>query len=381
MRTSILATAMLLSSTVAMASPAPLARFDAGGGGFIDDAYALRSDGKAAAYITTDGATTATLHLVELGNSELKVAGAPVDATAIHWLSPTRVLVVRGAAGSASAQVFTAAGAQKQRLGPFGQLAMSTVDGKPAIVTYTRTEKHGVDHAIVAYSPDTLRAIKRRAWHEDAEGQIKLPPSSVKPLWWANGFTELAALRAGEYDKARDIRRPDRYARIDTLGGKVLAESEVQDVLGFTQVSIVRRDAPNQPVIARYSDDHKKLLFVDGLEQYEVTLQRDLWKYDPQTLQWQTIDDRVALSLTVDPVNPDAVNRKKADIDELDLYDVDRKSHVARRILTINGEGRRSTWQVAGGRLLLLRKGKGFDRGGVALEIYELVDEPQARKP
>ena len=382
MRTSILS-AMLLVSTLAPAAHAtPVARFDAGGAGFVDDPYALRSDGKAIAYIATDGATTATLHVAELGNSDIKVAGAPIDASAVHWLSPTRLLVVSGPAGNAIAQLFTAAGPQKQKLGPFGQLAVATVDNKPLIVTYTRTEKHGVDHAIVAYSPETLRPIKRHTWHEDAEGQIKLPPSTVKPLWWSNGFTELAALRAGEYDKARDIRRPDRYARIDTLSGKVIGESEVQDVLGFTQISMLRRDAPNQAVIARYSDDHKKLLLVDGLAQYVVTLQRDLWKYDPQTLQWQTIDDRkVVLSLTVDPVNPDAVSRKKADVDELDLYEVDRQSHVARRLLTINGEGRRSTWQVAGGRLVLLRKGKGFDRGGVALEIYNLVDEPQARKP
>jgi hypothetical protein len=384
MRTSILS-AILLASTAVAAAPTPVGRYDAGGGGFIDDAFALRDDGKAVAYITTDGATTATLHLVDVGGNDVKIAGAPTDAIAIHWLSPTRVLIVRGGeagAATSTAQLFTAAGAQKQKLGPFGQLARATVDGKPAIVTYTRSEKHGVDHALVAYATDTLRPLRRRTWHEDAEGQIKQGPSSIKPLWWANGFTELAALRAGEYDKARDIRRPDRYTRLDVLTGKVIDESEVQDVLGFTQVSLLRRNAPNQTVIARYSDDHKKLLFVDGLAQYDVTLARDLWKYEPQTLAWQTLDDHtVALSLTVDPVNPDAVNRKKADVDEFDLYEVDRQSHAARRLLVLNGEGRRSSWQLYGHRLLLLRKGKGFDRGGVALEVYDLGDATQARKP
>jgi hypothetical protein len=381
MRTSILS-AILLASAAATAAPPSLAHYDAGGAGFIDDAYALRADGKAVAYLTTDGATAATLHLAEIGGSDVKVEGAPADAVALHWLSPTRVLVVRGREGGSTAQVFTAAGAQKQKLGPFGQLAIATVDGKPAIVTYTRSEKRGVDHALAAYAVDTLRPLKRRTWHEDAEGQIKQGPSSVKPLWWSSGFTELAALRAGEYDKARDIRRPDRYTRLDVLSGKVLDESEVGDVLGFTQVSLLRRDAPNQAVIARFSDDRKKLLFVDGIGQYEVTLARELWKYEPQTLAWQTLDERrVALSLTVDPVNPDAVNRKKADVDEFDLYEVDRTSHAARKILQLNGEGRGSTWRLAGHRLLLLRKGKGFDRGGVLLEVYDLADDTQARKP
>jgi hypothetical protein len=384
MRTSIIS-AILLASAFASAAPTALAHYDAGGAGFIDDPFALRDDGKAVAYLTTDGATSAALHLAEVGGRDVKVDGAPIDAVALHWLSPTRVLVVRGRDGApqgSTAQVFTVAGAQKQKLGPFGQLAIATVDGKPAIVTYTRSEKRGVDHALAAYAVDTLRPLKRRTWHEDAEGQIKQGPSSVKPLWWSNGFTELAALRAGEYDKARDIRRPDRYTRLDVLSGKVLDESEVQDVLGFTQVGLLRRDAPNQTVIARFSDDRKKLMFVDGLGQYEVTLARQLWKYEPQTLAWQTLDDRrVALSLTVDPVNPDAVNRKKADVDEFDLYEVDRPSHAARKILQLNGEGRGSSWKLAGHRLLLLRKGKGFDRGGVLLELYDLADDSQATKP
>ncbi|GAC1458176.1 MAG: hypothetical protein PVSMB8_14550 [Vulcanimicrobiaceae bacterium] len=178
------------------------------------------------------------------------------------------------------------------------------------------------------------------------------------------------------------MRRPDRYTRLDTLSGKVLDESEVKDILAFAQVSLLRRDAPNQPVVAHYTDDHKKLLFTDGIGEYDVTPPRELAKYDANTLQWQTLDDkRVALSLTVDPVNPEAVSRKKADVDEIDLMEVDRQSHAVRLVLRLKGEGRRSTWKVAGDRFLLLRKGKGFDRGGVALEIYDLSADAHAAKP
>jgi hypothetical protein len=95
MRISVLS-AVFLAAASAFASPAALQRFDAGGAGFIDDAFALRSDGKALAYITTDGATAATIHLADVGGSDVKVPGAPVDAVALEWLSPTRVLIVRG---------------------------------------------------------------------------------------------------------------------------------------------------------------------------------------------------------------------------------------------------------------------------------------------
>ncbi|HWE29982.1 MAG TPA: hypothetical protein VHB97_18350, partial [Polyangia bacterium] len=156
----------------------------------------------------------------------------------------------------------------------------------------------------------------------------------------------------------------------------------VQDVLAFTQIGVVRRDLPNQPVIARFSDDRKKLMLIDGVSEHEIALPRDLWKYDPSTLAWQTIDDkRAAVSLTIDPVNPDAVNRKKADVDEIDLYEVDRQTHAARPLLRIPGEGRRSTWQLAANRLLLLRKDKGFDRGGVALEVFDVGADTSATTP
>lgn len=372
----------LLLAASALAAPAPLAKYDAGGGGFIDDPFALRDDGKAVAYITTDGATAATLHLAEVGGKEVKVAGAPVDAVALHWLSPSRVLVVRGHGGTSTAQAFTAAGEEKQKLGPFDRLALGTLDGKRAVVTYSRSEKRGVEHALVAYAVDTLRPIKRRTWREDAEGQIKQGTTSLKPLWWSDAFTVLAALRAGEYDKARDVRRPDRYVRVDALVGKILEEREVSDVLAFTQIGLLRRDAPNAAVLARYSDDHKQLLVVDGIGEYELALPRELRRYDANTLAWQTLDDRrVAMSLTIDPVNPDAVARQKADVDVIDFFAIDRQTHAVRPLLQLQGEGRRSTWQVAGDRLLLLRKGKGFDRGGVALEVYQMADGEHIAKP
>jgi hypothetical protein len=374
--------AVLLSVTSVAANAAPVQRFDAGGAGFIDDPFALRDDGKAIAFITTDGATTATLHLADVGGSEVKVAGAPTDAVALHWLAPSRVLIVAGKDGAERAQLFTPSGPDQQKLGPFGQLALATVDGKRAIVTYCRTDKKGIEHTLTAYAAENLKLLKRKSWREDAEGQLKLASTTVKPLWWDDGFTVMGALRAGEFDKARDMRRPDRYARVDAFSGKILDEKEVQDVLGFAEVGKLRRDAPKQSVLVHFSDDRHKLLVTDGISTYDVPLPRPIWKYDPDTLAWQTLDDkRVTFSLTIDPVNPDAVRRKKADIDEIDLYGLDRQTHAVHPLLRLNGEGRRTSWRIAAGRLLLLRKGKGFDRGGVALELYDVTDAARAAKP
>ena len=51
---------------------------------------------------------------------------------------------------------------------------------------------------------------------------------------------------------------------------------------------------------------------------------------------------------------------------------VDRKTRAVNLTLRVPGEGRPSAWHQAGGRAAVLRKGKGFDRGGVALDVYDL---------
>src|SRR4051794_36494720 len=128
MRISVLAT-VLLAVGGALAAPAAVQRLEAGSDGFIDDGYALRDDGQAIAYITTAGARSAPLHFADVGGNDVKVAGAPIDALAIAWLSPTRVLVIRGRDGSSTAQVFSTAGPDKAKpLGPFAKYAFGTVD-------------------------------------------------------------------------------------------------------------------------------------------------------------------------------------------------------------------------------------------------------------
>ena len=112
-------------------------------------------------------------------------------------------------------------------------------------------------------------------------------------------------------------------------------------MLGFTQVALLRRDPPNQPVIVHFSDDRKKLMLLDGIDDGEVKLPRELWKYDVGVARSRSsLDDkRVAVSLTIDPVNPDAVARKKADVDDIDLYEVDRADARRDAAATAAGAG------------------------------------------
>jgi hypothetical protein len=364
-----------LAAGAARAQPAPLAELRAPEGLFIDDALALRADGGAVAYVTTDG-TRAALHLHELKPpADQTVPLAPGEVAALAWLGRARVLVVfRGGGQSLFAQVYGPGGAERVRLGPVERVAVHDLDGKAAVITYARSDKgRAVEHLAAAYRSDTLAPLTRRAWREDKDGLIAHPDGSLKPLWWEAGLTSLAVLKEGSYDKARDVQRPNRFARLDVFSGQIRDEQEIGDVMAFAHVTLDHTRHVAEVRFAHVTDDRAHLVLVDGLDEHELKLERPLAMFDPDTLRAQALDGgRLALSLTVDPMNPAALERKKADPDRIVLYVVDAHAREATPRLILDGKGRPSRWTAGGGKLALLRKSKGFERGGAWLEIYDL---------
>jgi hypothetical protein len=335
---------------------------------FIDDPFALRSDGKALAWISTDGAALATLHLSELGGAETKIERAPVTATALRWLSPTRVLVTWRDPENHQlyAQSWTQKGADEDRLGPADLIEVGSFEGKPAVLAYARGKG---EHVLTGFRADSLKPIPKKVVKEDKNGRVG---GQLKVLWVERGLSTLMVKTEGEYDKSKDMKRPDRLARYDMFAGKLRDEQEIADLLAFVHVNADHQKHPGEDRFAHVSDDRAKLLIVDGATEREVTLARRLSMYDPETLRYQALDDgRLALSLTVDPMNPPALQRQKADPAEMDLYLVDQKGASMR--LKLDTKDRPAAWQLAGNHLVVLRKSKGFDRGGVQLEIYPLA--------
>jgi hypothetical protein len=367
---------LVVVAAAARAAADPVAVYRASKEGFIDDPCALRSDGQAVAYLTTDGAKASTLHLTQIGGADETYANLPATVTALHWLDAAHVLAVwrEGEGGPLKARAFGPGGASRDTLGPADQIALGTVDGKPAVVTYARSERKTVEHAVTAFAAATLRPLGRRVvLREDKEGLVAHAGGAFRPLWWERGLTTLVVRRAGEYDKTRDMQRPDRLARLDVFTGKLRDEQEIGDVLAFVHVNADHAAHPGEAQLAHLSDDHTKLLVVDGNEEHEVALPRALHDYEPETLRYQPLDDgRLALSLTVDPMNPAAQQRKKADPDLFELFVLDAKTRAATLELQLLAGGRGLGWRIGGHRAALLRKSKGFDRGGVALEIHDL---------
>jgi hypothetical protein len=341
--------------------------------GFIDDVFALREDGGAIAYLVTDGADRTELHLATLPDGKHAVVPKVSPKTSsILWWSPTQVLLVAKDGDKVTAQSYDDKGPTRLKLGPVDDVVLSTVDEQPAVVTYAKTEKKGVEHTIFAYRRDDGKPIGKKTIKENGEGRVAQAGGPFKILWWREGYTSAATLKAGEFDKTRDMRRPDRFAHYDVWRGQLSNEKEIEDVMGFAQLTMLRKQHDNEPAFVHLSEDRRQLLLADGLDENEVKLGKPLYIYDANAYRCQLAEDRVFLAATIDPVNPAALEKKKAVPDDFELYEIDRSTREAKRVLMLPGDGRPVGWRVATRRVAILRKSKGFDRGGVTLEIYDL---------
>src|SRR5581483_3324080 len=119
-------------------------------------------------------------------------------------------------------------GPSKEKFGPVDAVALATVGDKPAVVTYARSEKRGIDHQLTALDRATFKVLAKKVLHADAETGIKHPAGPFKPLWWHDGYTMVATLKAGEFDKAHDMRRPDRFAQLEVFANKLHDEHELE---------------------------------------------------------------------------------------------------------------------------------------------------------
>lgn len=349
---------------------------------FIDDPFALSDDGQSIAWITTDGATRAQLHFATVGKKgdAVELPYKSITPERVVFLDAERVLVVERNPTThfARAEVYSRKGAAPGSFGPATDVGLGNVQGTPAIIAWLRAPgAKGNTHTFTAWRRDTLKPLGRKVMAENAGGKLPIAGSLYKPLYFLDGYALLVAQKEGEYDKKNDIRKPDLEGRVDVFSGKLVASREIKDVVAFTVTAQLRAKHPNEAAFVRFSDDLQRLQLIDADDvTTDLTPPHPLFRYDPQTLESHPTQpggaDTLDASLTVDPVNREAVKAQKADKDLLDVYRVDLKAKKLTQLARFDGQKRPTTWRLASGRLAVLRKHKGFGRGGADLEVYDV---------
>lgn len=215
---------------------------------------------------------------------------------------------------------------------------------------------------------------------------LETPP--MRAIDWQDGGSQVFGTRPGGYDRQKDIRLPDRAALLDVFTGAFSWEGEIGDVHGWAAANELRRKQPGRSLFAVFSPDARTLVVIDRLgRQAPLTLSVPLRLYDPTTLQEQEDDpSTLVFGLAIDPLNPDALSRRKKDPSFLDLYVVNVTTEpgaasvaaggalpiALRRLVRVSQDDRPAAWQVRGRYAAVLRKHKSFSRGGGQLELYAL---------
>ena len=376
-----LALALLVTGPVSAAPSSKLWSF-APEQGFVDDPTAFSANGELLAYIHTDAAKF--LHLLVLDLRTLKprakiVVKDPTRVPKLLEFSPdgTRLLFgwMDSHKGAHGAMLFAVEDAKLVReVGPADTLELAALDGRPVLsLVATKTGAQGdATVSVAVYDTADLKKLRTARLSLQADQTVRNPP--MRLLYWEAGHLSLVGLEKGSYDRKKDVRLPDRVVRFDLLAQKVVSSDASSDLLAWTKAANLRGDHPGQHRFLHVSEDLKTLHVVDRENTSAAVLPPVAWRlYEPKSLEQKESWEGKALffSLTIDPVNPDAVKRQKADLERMDLYRLDPgpKAVPVGQVLT---EKRRFSWAIGPKHFSYLRKLKGFGRGGKQLELYGL---------
>jgi hypothetical protein len=342
-------------------------------GGFVDDAIAL--DAQRLAFVVADTSSRAELHIVTLATKLEQVfdlSPITLHPIALELVGSNRAFVVGATEDGKQVAALIdisdkAKGKPIYKLPAASHITVITRDGKPRIAVHNVA---GTRHEVALYTLETgARVGMARALELDAANTNKSLDFRVNH--WSDGFTRAYGIKGGEWDKKEDQRSPDVEATYDVLTAKFVARTPITDLFEQRRRFQALADAANDRADFLLATTGSLQLWRAGKPR-PVELDQPFASYDPKSLQGIVLPDGSAwLALKVDPVNPDAVARKKADPEYLDIFRItaDAKATRKARILATN---LRQRFGVSGNRFWLLERNQGFDRGGKSIAVYDL---------
>jgi hypothetical protein len=355
--------------------------------GYFDDVFGLDLAGKRLAVIRTDGATFARLEIYEVATGKLATsfdlpATPLLPATLEPFVDGSGAVLVAREKPDDEAPVFAfsfTTGRPVVKIGPTWGFERPPADGTPRgnllVGVDRKLGSKGAEatYTLTPYSFATLVAAGKARTHKiDASGQLGAPP--VRFVGFFDGYTRILGERPGAYDKSADVRKPSRKVVVDALGGKVLSEGEITDVPGWAVTSLLRREHPGRSVFVELNQDGSGVDVVDSMgKQRPAALPVPFRLYDIKSLLVEEGPAPGALTfgLGLDPLNPDAIKRQKADLPMLDVYSADADQGTVKlrgRVFT----PRPITWRTRASKLVVLKRFKSFSRGGDELQIFDL---------
>ena len=347
--------------------------------GFIDDVVA--HEGQRLAYVVADTSTKAELHVVQLGctkcieaKQEIVVDLAPVTLrpTSLRLIGQ-RAFVIGATEDGKHVAALIDLGSKKPvyKLGPATHVTLLARDGKQGVAVHKATAtKVGTKHEVEWFALETGKRIaKGKVFDLDKDHEKKL---DFRVNHWSDGWTRAGGLKGGEWVKKENQRSPDTEATYDLISGKFVENKPIGDLFEQRKRYQTLADAGGQLDFLRMKPDNTAIEIWRQGKLGAIKLDQPLAQYDTKSLQGIiNADGSSWIVLKVDPVNAEAVARKKADPEYLDIFRATADGTATRKA-RILAKGVKHRFGVADNMFWLLERSTGFDRGGRALTVYQL---------
>ncbi len=347
--------------------------------GFVDDVLAY--DNQHLAYVIADTSTKAELHVVQLGctkcielKQEIIVDLSPVTLrpTTLRLMGQ-RVFVVGatedGNQVAALIELAQGASAPVYKLGPTAHISVVMRDGAPRVAVHkTTATKTGTRHEVELVAIDTgKRVAAGKPFDLEDDTNKKL---DFRVNHWADGYTRAVGLKGGEWNKKDNQRGPDSEATYDLVTGTYLETKAINNVVEQRKRYQVLADVGQSDFVRMTWDNQAVQIWNRGMPR-SIELDQPIAMYDVSTLQGVVHADGTAwVALKIDPVNPDAVARKKADPEYLDIFKVGADGKGVRKA-RLPAKNLRFKFGTFDQYFWILERSTGFDRGGRAVTIYQ----------
>jgi hypothetical protein len=351
--------------------------------GFVDDPFVFDGAGGRLLYVAADAGYLAELRVIDLTQGGAQLAKIDISKftttpIAVRFVSEGYFVVSRPSRQDpATAAVIDGSGKVVRKFGPAKDIVLTSRDGNPVVALYSvartkaRKGKPMFQHKVELVSLDGKKKWgKPRVLVADEKGHVAKLDFRINH--WAEGYTRVVGIKGGSWDAKEDQRSPDHEAWYDMFTGVISKRIDITDVMGHAYLMRTLAAHPNEAQFLSVAEKLTSLDFVTAQARQPIELAQPFRHYDPQSLQYQPTEDGLFFfTLTIDPVNQEAVARKKADPQYLDLYEYragDKKATRRARILLKSK--RTVSWRASGEFWVLVPRLMGFDRGGKELQIY-----------
>ncbi len=351
--------------------------------GFIDDVVA--TDDARIAYIVTDGSTKAELHVLTVATNADQVAD--ISTAMLH---PTHLVLVGQRAfvigqledGQQNAALVEIAGKKPgaivYKLGPATHITVIARDGKQRVAVHKELSpnKTAIREDIALHAIEN--GAKLGGGSLDIDDQNIATKLDFRINHWTEGMTKAIGIKAGTWDPKENERMPDSEATYDLVTGK-FDKKKIADLFEqkkrFQVLQGMGTESPRGAVkhdFFKYAWDNTSIaLWHDGIAR-TLEVDQPLASYDTKSLQGVVAADGSAwFALKIDPTNAEAVSRKKADPEYLDIFRVGTDTKATRKARVL-AKGHRYWFGTMGERFWLLDRSNGLERGSSSLTLYKL---------